>query len=882
MLELRLLGLHAVRGAGGSEAESLPAQPKRFALLAYLAIAGSDGYHRRDSLAAIFWPELDQFAARRALRNTLYHLRESLGHGVIVARGDEAVSIDATALTCDVTRLAAAVASGQYETAVDLYRGELLAGLHVPGAGTVFEDWLSGERRRVTGLVMQALAALADRDEAAGAWAAAARWAHRACAIAPDDEQWLRRGMTLLERASDTGGALRLYETYAHRLATELEASPSAETEALAAGIRSAAAGATAASSTGAGAPPTAVHGDVVSSVSIGAPQSAIANTAHASSAAARSVTASWPARSRRIVSWTAAVAAAVVIAATGWRIADATRSHPRATRTRVLIAVFDNRTGDARLQSLGRMTQDWLAQGIVRTHLVDVVDQRAVVVQGRAEAGAADPIAIARRTGAGLVVSGSYDIAGDTLVAQAAVTDAASGRIVRAVGPVVAPAASPMALIDDLRSRVMAALASAIDVRGTQDIARADEIPSYDAYEAYVEGWDAFWHGNGKGAEALFLRGAHLDTAFTESAIAAAEAASNSLDCALVDSLARVTERARGLDQVDRLTLGIAAAHCSGRNDETLRLALERADLEPDNAGDQMSAAAAALWANRPARTLELLARVNPATDLAWNTDTTHFAWYGSTAEALHMLGRHREELAVANRLPGGAPLGRAWLRGSALAALSRPTAVLALLDSAMALPVETSSDPGLAPFTDGRPAYTFTPAWVANWIARELAVHGDTVAAHQAAMRALAWYRSRPAEERSTPEERLVESWSLEMTGAFLEAERIARQLVAEDSSNVDFRGELAGLAAEHGDTALADSLDRWLAAQPVARVSWTASMYRARVAALLGRRDDAIAKVRETLDDGAWPRWMHQEPALDVLRARRDFAALTAPRG
>ncbi len=36
------------------------------------------------------------------------------------------------------------------------------------------------------------------------------------------------------------------------------------------------------------------------------------------------------------------------------------------------------------RLQSLGRMTQDWIAQGIMRTQLVDVVDPRAVFVQGQ------------------------------------------------------------------------------------------------------------------------------------------------------------------------------------------------------------------------------------------------------------------------------------------------------------------------------------------------------------------------------------------------------------------------------------------------------------------------------------------------------------------
>ena len=230
---------------------------------------------------------------------------------------------------------------------------------------------------------------------------------------------------------------------------------------------------------------------------------------------------------------------------------------------------------------------------------------------------------------------------------------------------------------------------------------------------------------------------------------------------------------------------------------------------------------------------------------------------------------------LTVSVRSPGSG--GKSELRrfGNTIAE------ALALLDSALALPVETVADIGLAPFTDGRPQYTVTPAWVASWISRELAVHGDTAAARQAAARAMTWFRGRSPEERAAYEERLVASWSLEMLGDYAAASRIARQLVAEDSTNVDFRGELAGLAAERGDTALADSLDRWLAAQPVARVSWSASMYRARVAAMLGRRDSAVARTRDALDEGAWPGWFHQEPALMRLRDRADFRALIAPR-
>jgi TolB-like protein/tetratricopeptide (TPR) repeat protein len=586
--------------------------------------------------------------------------------------------------------------------------------------------------------------------------------------------------------------------------------------------------------------------------------------------------------RRRRVISSLVAVGAIVVVGVVV-RVMSAAPARSSDARKRVLVAVFDNRTGDTALQSLGRMTQDWLTQGILRTNLVDVVDPRAVFVQGRTAVGAAvDPVTIAHRTGAAMVISGSYFRTGDTLVYQAAVMDVLTGRVVRAVGPILSSARTPLGGLDELRSRVMSALASLVDARATQNLNGAGEVPTFDAYQAYVAGYDAFWHGDGRASKALFLEAAHRDTAFAAAGLAAAMAAANSNDCPLVDSLARSLQAgSRSLSQVDRLSLQIADARCRGRNEEMLRLTLERADLEPGNAGDQMSAAAAARWANRPKRSIELLQRINPAVDLAWSTDSTHFAYWSGLTEAFHLLGRYREELAAADRVPPGAPLSRIWLQGSALAALSRPTAALALLDSALTLPVETVGDIGLAPFTDGRPQYTVTPAWVANWISRELVVHGDTVAARQAAARAVAWYRGRTPDERATYEERLVAAWSLEMLGEFAEAEALARQLVAEDSMNVDFQGELAGLAAERGDTVLADSLDRWLAAQPVARVTWTASVYRARVAALLGRRDAAVARLREAMDEGAWPGWFHQEPALQALRDRADFRALMDPR-
>ncbi len=386
MLELSLLGLHALRGPGGRELTSLPAQSKRFALLAYLALGARGGYHRRDTLAALFWADMDQFAARRALRNTLYHLREALGDNVIVTRGDDAVSINPAMLTCDVTLLEEAITAGRLEDAIDRYHGDLLAGFHVPHTGDAFEEWLSAERRRVAALVMQAIRSLIDRAERSGDLAGAAYWAQRASGMAPGDESWLMRAMALCDNNGDTGSALRLYDAFSRQLAADFKAAPSAECRALAAAIQG-------------GARKKAVPAPVPqpshAAPSPAAPASITArDSAPDSAPAAARIEVPRPDGSdrdavpierapRRLLAL-----AAVVVVAAGVIIALVARHRPRepVTRPRALITVFENRTGDSTLQSLGRMTQDWLVQGLMQTQLIDVVDPRAVYVQSRTQ----------------------------------------------------------------------------------------------------------------------------------------------------------------------------------------------------------------------------------------------------------------------------------------------------------------------------------------------------------------------------------------------------------------------------------------------------------------------------------------------------------------
>ena len=80
-IQLRTFGTIDLLDADGREVRSLLAQSKRLALLVYLALAPPPYFRRRDTVIALFWPELDDEHARGALRQALSYLRQSLGAG---------------------------------------------------------------------------------------------------------------------------------------------------------------------------------------------------------------------------------------------------------------------------------------------------------------------------------------------------------------------------------------------------------------------------------------------------------------------------------------------------------------------------------------------------------------------------------------------------------------------------------------------------------------------------------------------------------------------------------------------------------------------------------------------------------------------------------
>lgn len=237
MIDLQVFGTLALTDARGEDIRSVLAQPKRVALLVYLAISRPHGFHRRDTLLALLWPEQDEQHARWALNQALRHLRNALGRDVVTSRGDGEIGIDPRELSCDAAEFERAIEADDLPGALGHYRGDLLEGFHVSGCGE-FERWLEEERVWLRQRAARAASALALREEGRGESVAAGHWARQALALSPDNEGEARRLIELLGRVGDRAGAIQAYEEFVRRLRDEYEAEPAPETRALIAAVR--------------------------------------------------------------------------------------------------------------------------------------------------------------------------------------------------------------------------------------------------------------------------------------------------------------------------------------------------------------------------------------------------------------------------------------------------------------------------------------------------------------------------------------------------------------------------------------------------------------------------------------------------------------------
>lgn len=504
MHRLELLGRIAFHDAQGKELRAVLAQPKRLALLAYLSLEASDGAVRRDKLLALFWPELDQDRARKALNKAVHFLRKELGDDALASRGAEDLSVNGERIRCDAVDFRRAVNQGDHAAASELYRGDLLPSFYVAGAPDL-EHSLNAHRAQLRRLASCAAHLLAEQREREGQPTVAVSLARRAVELSDEDERTVRKLLELLDRLGDRAGALYAYGNFARRMASEFDATPAAETQALIAWIR-------ARTSVGGGGVPSLVAADCSAESSHTTHVDVHPSDRYPSAAAFDSELASpgpparalWRLPIARRTAWLGAAAIvglASIVSMHHARVFTKSALGSAATSRQpawILVADIAGPPGDS---TIGEVVREVIASALDQSRTLASVS-RDHLEQARHAAGVREstPITgnvarhLASRTAVSFIVEGRVDRVGEAIQnVFLRASEPNSGRTVASIHGTVTPV-NFVTMVDTLAHGLIAQLES----RGASTPVRAenppDELttPSLAAYRKLVEARDA------------------------------------------------------------------------------------------------------------------------------------------------------------------------------------------------------------------------------------------------------------------------------------------------------------------------------------------------------------------------------------------------------
>jgi tetratricopeptide (TPR) repeat protein len=533
----------------------------------------------------------------------------------------------------------------------------------------------------------------------------------------------------------------------------------------------------------------------------------------------------------------------------------------------RVVVGRFENHTGLTALDAVGTIAADWVIQALAQSGLVQVVPISAALsasrfaLQGTSEADSGRRVSLlAEETGADIVISGAYQQQGDSLYIWARATDVAQNRVLFALEPFSTPVTQPLAAMQRLRERLLSGLAPHLDPRlGEWTVTRPGaDVPPYEAYRAFAEGLDRFIARDWRGAVDHFANADRDDASFLPPLFFAGIAFVNMGDMAALDSvLRRAQPHLRSLSEHERLGFEFLAALLRGDFVAAHRSQLRNPEFAPGGLG-HWGLANAAMWVNRPRETIRVSRQLDPERGelRGW------FFYFRDLARAHHRLGQHREELRVARRARALFPHEpeALLLEVRALAALRRHRDLIAFLD-------------------DHLHAHPAPPALLRQ-AALELYGHNQSREAEALVRQGLALRLERP---NNTIGFRIYVAEAHILLDGIEDGATMIEALAADMPHVLDAQGLLGTLAARRGERDRAAAISDNLADLPQREHRGRNTYWRARIAALLGDRDEAVRLLRQAFSEGTevW-NTLHLEPDFDGLRDFPAFRAFARPRG
>ena len=514
----------------------------------------------------------------------------------------------------------------------------------------------------------------------------------------------------------------------------------------------------------------------------------------------------------------------------------------------RITVTFFENRTGDEKLDHIGSMVATYITQGLNQSGTFAVLPPAELESLGDNLLPSERIARFAERLGLQTVITGTYTKQGENLSFDVNVTDS-KGEIVRSISNIAGPVNS-MEPIEEIRQRIMGVLAQEFDPQLSVWV-RKGSPPKYEALLEFNKGWST---GSVITQEALqhYLKAYEIDSTFHLALLYATLTYMNLGMNSEADSILKKLDKIRNeLAPFERYSLDEALCWLAGDWENALIYARKMAILDPTM---ELGVAQWAIKTNRLEESIDAYMRYG----------SYRMIWY-EIKRPYHILGRHEEELEAVEIWVKNFPKFERSLRyyeykAEALSALGRIEEVEKLIDDCFNLEYTSSRSPGT----------------VIGVVALELREHDYKNVSHKILKRAIDWYKSHPPILKVNLAKAFYQDEQWE------EAKAIFDTLVAEDPDNIEYNGWLGVLYARLRDSEAALKKSEWLGNLELKYRLYRPIVWKAKIAAILGEKENAVNYLREAYRKGyGFGIGLHRDMDLESLREYSPYEEFMRPR-
>jgi tetratricopeptide (TPR) repeat protein/TolB-like protein len=524
----------------------------------------------------------------------------------------------------------------------------------------------------------------------------------------------------------------------------------------------------------------------------------------------------------------------------------------------RVVVALFENQTGDPNLDNLSKLASDWITHGLARTGFFSTTPMTTVATL--TDTLTKDDLisGLDRETKARWIITGSYYLQDENLQFHVRLNDVQDEKNTTSLDPVTGSRENPMEVIESAKQRVMGTMAIKSDPRMAESISTFSSTPKYEAYLEYMEGSELFMRSRKYETAIEHLNKAiDIDPSFVLPMIAIAVGYSNLGRYAESDAvLEKANEFRNETAPGERYFLDYLRANRRGDRAEALRLIREAVRFSP---WYEYHHGLVAYRMNHLQEGVEVFLSINPESPMwqGW------YSYWGDLCFCYHMLGKHKKELNAARQGRKQYPglLSNLWYEVRALAALGKVGDIRKRIEESYNFPLQSR----------------WTPASIMRYASRELRLHGYKEEAIEIAKQAIAWYK-----ENKDRDYRSSLAFSLEMAEQWEEARKIYKQLLMENADNIDYKGHLGALAARLGEREVALRISEELSEIERSYINGRHTYWRACIASVLGEKELAVRLLRESLNQGRNYSQLYYDIDLETLYEYPPFKELIKPKG